>query len=174
MRIVRSLVLAAVLVAVGAGHARPALAADGGTVDVDVTAAMPCLIVSPTTVHFGTLPFTPDQYSDAGTGIQSIGYESCAGIQETVYARGTDAAGPSSSWTLTKDGVPCATPGGNLYRLWLGAAASGYLDTTDQEIETLDAGAIGAVSNLFLQMPCVGSDGAGETMALQVIFTASF
>lgn len=174
MRARTTLARLAVLIAFGWVAAQPVVAADGGAVDVDVTVAMPCLIVYPTTIHFGTLPFTPEQYSDAGVGMQAIGYDSCAGIDEIVSARGTDATGTSASWALSKDGVPCMTVGGNFYNLWLGGVSSGFLDTTDQVIETVSAGATGTVNNLFLRMPCVGSDGAGETMTLQVIFTATF
>ena len=53
--------IAAVAVAALAASAAPAFTADTGTVAVTVTAqaaATPCITVAPTTLDFGTLPFS--------------------------------------------------------------------------------------------------------------------
>lgn len=161
-----------------AGGAGPILAADNGTVDAQVTVATPCLTVTTPAIDFGTLPFTPEAYSSAGVGQQSVAYESCAGIDETIFARGTDATGPSATWQLSADGIPCLTPDPNLYRLSLTGpsqpAISLALRTTDQELETVAAGAAGATDQAHIQMPCAGADGAGETMTMQIVLTATF
>lgn len=166
--------LALALIGLWAIGAAPALAADNGTVDAQVTVATPCIIVTPDFVDFGTLPFTPSAYDTRGVGTAPLGYESCSGIEETVFARGSDATGTSATWTLSRDGYPCLNPSPNLYRLWLNAQTSLSLSTQDQQLEVVAAGAPGTVTALNIHMPCAGSDGAGELMSLQVVFTATF
>ena len=177
MSSVRRLILALALAALAGGQAGPAVAADSATVDVDVTVATPCVLATTTSVSFGALPFTPEAFSQTGSGNATIGYESCSGADESVFVHGTDASGTGASWILSHDAFPCQNPELNLYHLAIRsthAPINFALSTTDQSLETAAAGATGAADRLQIQMPCVGADGAGETMSFHVVLTATF
>lgn len=168
----RRLVLAAVFAAVWIIPATATYASDNGTVDAQVTVAMPCLeITDPTTtIDFGTLHFSPstDTLVQANT---SVTYHNCSGAEARVWAQGTDAQGTTATWGLDNplSGGPCEW-GVNRYRLTLGVV----LGTTAVEIDSALAGDASASKLYYLTMPCAGSDGAGETMSFQLTLTATF
>jgi type 1 fimbria pilin len=188
-------ILTALLAAIAlAASAAPAFSDGSGAVAVSVTAQAPpapCLTVTPTSVDFGTLPFsTPSARRESDRLL--VRTRNCGTAAENVSAAGTDATGPSGVWSLgdfsqdaPASGNPCdARP--NLY--FLGTNGS---DGPDVHLEsnpiTKTARLLGTYPNnapgvwapnaaadiqLELEMPCQGSNGAGETKALTTTFTA--
>lgn len=168
----RRIVLAAACAAVWIVPATTTYATDNGTVDAQVTVAMPCLeITDPTTtIDFGTLGFSASTDSVV-QGSTTVTYHNCSAMESRVWAQGTDAQGTTATWALDNPltGTPCAW-GVNRYRLALGLV----LGTTAVEIESALAGDASATKFYYLTMPCAGSDGAGETMSFRVTLTATF
>ena len=179
MRYLRRIALTAVVAALWAIPGATTFASQAG-VNATVTVAAPCITVTPASVDFGTLGFSPDNAAPAA-GYQSISYTNCGGASEQILGRGTDAlgAGGSPTWTLDpKDGEICPGRGLNNYRLGVQSTLQPTLivafTTTDQAIETVAASATGAINRLYINMPCAGSSGAGNTMSFQAYFTATF
>lgn len=175
MRRLNRLAAAVALTTALASSPITALAADSGTVDAQVTVATPCIIVSPTAVDFGTLSFTT--LAVQGYSQRSIQLQNCGTSPEQVYVRGTDATlGGSTVWSLVA-ADPCS---GGLNEYFLRARDNSNtgpfvgLTTTDQALETVSAGSNALTNELQLVMPCTGSDGAGQTVTFQAIFTATF
>lgn len=158
--------------------ALPAFGDNTVTVSAKVTVASACLTVSPQSIDFGTMPFpTSGTFTpQGGNALQQPTLTNCGVADETVYARGTDAVSSTSTakWTLIDYSV-WASPGGtNLYTLAL-LENSGFtlsLTTTNAQWRALSGGATDTHS-VGIQMPRTGSDGAGETMTMQVVYTAS-
>lgn len=159
--------------AMWAGSAVPAFSADSGTVNAQVSVATPCITVSPTTIQFGTHAFSAG--SESTTGAAAIGYASCAPIAEKIFAKATDATGADATWSLTSAWICNAVNTYNV-RIWQTTSPSALVQLTkaNQELESLGVGATGTFGYFGLAMPCTGSSGAGQTMSLQVIFTATF
>jgi hypothetical protein len=161
------------------GSAAPMLAADSGSINAEVDVAAPCIVVDPGTLDFGTLPFSSNDVLPS-IGAAGFSYLNCSSGAEIVFARGSDATGGGGAVTWTLDGTPsmpayCPSAGLNTYVL--GFSSSGgthYLTTTQQQIETVPGNAYGTNGDMGLVMPCVGSDGLGTTMSLQILFTATF
>ena len=175
MRAIKRLGLAITLAAVWAGPALPALAADSGTVDAQVTVATPCIIVSPPSLDYGTLPFST--VGNQGYGARAIVLTNCGSSQEQMFAHGTDAtANNTTIWTLQAS-EPCSA---GLNEYFLRARDNSNtgpfvaLTTVDQVLETVGAGNDALTNELQLVMPCVGSDGAGQAITFQAVFTATF
>ena len=177
MNALRRLAIVLATAALLGGLASPALAADTVTVDASVTMAAPCLTVSTTSLDFGVTHFTTD--ANPGFGDQPIMYTSCSAAGERVFIRGTDAAevGGGAAWSLSASTYGCDQDlGPNVFKL-IAYRLSGPLWNVgkfDQEIETLNPGADGAVDRIQFTAPCVGSDGSGATMSFQIIYTATF
>ena len=163
------------VLALGAS-ALPGFAADTGTVNAQVVAGSgaACLTVS-TSVNFGTAPFN-GATSTTVVGTPNIVVTSCGvvGKTETILVRGTDATATGATWTLTT-AVQCnpqSTP--NLYNL--GLRLTGGTDTllapTNTSLGTL-AGSASLTRTPILRMPCTGSAGSGQTMAMSYVFTAT-
>jgi hypothetical protein len=178
MNAVPRLLTALVTAALAGGLAGPAFAADTVTVDAEVSIVAPCLTVSTTSVDFGAN--LPSVGTDANRSLRAFSYASCSGLSEKVFGRGTDANGPTSTWSLLYVPESCSIRGLNNFSLYGQGFTDGRtyfsypLTTTDQEVETVGPGVAGSTSELVLWMPCVGSDGVGETMSFQIVFTASF
>lgn len=175
MRSLNRLAVAVALATAWASSALPVLATDSGAVDAQVTVATPCIIVSPTTVDFGTLPFTTPLAQ--GYAARSLQLENCGTSAEQLYVRGTDATlGGNPVWSLVPSD-PCSA-GLNEYFLRArdnsNAGPFVGLTTTDQTLETVPAGSNALTNELQLVMPCTGSDGIGQTLTFQAIFTATF
>jgi hypothetical protein len=161
--------------------AGPTFAADNGAVDATVTVATPCILVTPSQVDFGTLPFSP-LGAPTSSGLAAVSYTNCADIPERVYARGSDATGSSPggpiTWTLTP-APACGSTTNPILNEYTVATVDGVnpakpLSGADLELETVAAASQGAVNQLAILMPCAGSDGAGSLMSFQVTFTATF
>lgn len=163
----------------------PAFSADSGTVNAQVTAMEACITVSPTTtVNFGTQPLSSPSLTSIASGA-ALGFTNCSTAQESVFVRGTDATGSTATWALGAGGC---SPGTNNYGIRFGDVVDGayvevlQLSTTNQGApnastpgapNTYAAGATRSYDPRLI-MPCTGSNGTGQTMAMQFIFTATF
>lgn len=168
MRAIRRAGLALALGGVLAANAAPTFAADTGSVEATVTVATPCILVITTAIDFGSTPFAnPDPVGISSAGVS---YQNCSDSIEHIWVGGTDATGPSATWEL--DGQAPATCAGtlNAFQLWF---ANLYVSEEYRELELLGANASNAHS-AQLYMPCVGSDGAGQTMSFQLTLSATF
>ena len=177
----RRLALVLATAALAGGLASPTLAADQRTVDAVVTIDAPCLTVTTSNLDFGRHLLSPDGELPVAV-LQDIGYASCSGTPERVFARGTDASGPSASWALVNQFQACPEWGTDRFGLRATSSRIGeqrtydtwYLGTADVEIETLPGDATGAVRSIDLLLPCQGSNGSGQTMSFRLVFTATF
>ena len=147
-----------------------------GTVDAIVTMASSaaCLELSTTSIDFGTRTFG-EVGAQASPFIDVI---NCSGTAESVLVRGTDAQGPeSSAWSLVDTGT-CAegSLGTDAYRLTLGYPSAPSvaipLSTENTEAIVSIGGGSSLESEVLLDTPCPGSTGAGQVMAMQVLFVA--
>ena len=163
----------ATLIAMVAG-VTPVAAADGGTVDAQVTvqAAAACLQLSTSAISFGTLALGAEHAS----ATPSITVTNCADADESVMASGTDATGTNAAWTLVDSAATCAdTLGTDNYHLELlasGAPTPISLGTTNKDLGTLVAGT-GAAQTARISTACPGSSGAGTSMSMQISFLAT-
>ena len=178
MHALRRIAIASAATLVLGGLATPAFAADNGSVDAQVTVATPCILLTEPvsgTSDFGTLPF-----STAGTtteGQQPISYQNCGTAAQRIWAAGTDATGGDATWYLGAGPGPICDQPLNTYRIALfgldGSPVGAILETTPVELQSLEPPFVTRLS-ATLSMPCVGSDGVGETMSFQILFTATF
>ena len=151
---------------------------DTGTVNATVTVAAPCILLDITDVDFGTKSFNTAS-SNIFSQSTTLHATNCSGTDENILARGTDATNTAGTATWTLNSVitnPC-TIGPNTYLLThdnLGSGIGTALTTSDQEVATGITAGEQYAYKLTLLMPCTGSDGAGETMNLQSILTATF
>jgi hypothetical protein len=151
-------------------------AADNGTVSADVTvaAAAACIQLSGTTVSFGTLPL--GAVSQPGTPDVTI--TNCATTSGTLLVNGTDATAPNALWALDGSQLACNTAmplGVDRYHLDLVSAqlpSPRRLSTLPQNVLTLAANQ-GFSHSLSISTACPGSSGAGQTMSMQVTYTAT-
>ena len=153
--------------------AAPGLAADNGTVDAQVTVATPCIFIVTPWIDYGTVPFSTA--SGDSIAYQQVTHENCSEARERIWAAGTDAASVSATWELDNFGGSgaCAQPLNTYGLRLLNTELLVDLTETAVEIEPLGPTASNWASAALL-MPCAGSDGAGQTMSFQIIFTATF
>jgi hypothetical protein len=158
----------------------PTFAGDTGTISASVTAATPCITIGTTTLDFGTLAFSS---SSAPGGFKYLtnasSYTNCAGAQEAIFIRGTDATSSVSTakWLLLgpSAGSICDA-GADKYILQMSSSSTPStlaVGTTSAAFDTAAAGATPSLSPGIV-MPCTGSSGAGEKMNFQYVLTASF
>lgn len=141
--------------------------------------AAPCVLLDAASIDFGTLPFSTEAQLSEGSG--GVTVSSCSTGSQAIYANGTDATGdavPAAQWALSAaGGNPCAG-GVNQYGVSLGTDGSGgmpasfQLSTLSSSWIVMQAGA-NVASMVAYQMPCTGSDGAGQTMSSLVTFLAT-
>jgi hypothetical protein len=183
--------IAAVAAAVLAAGAAPAFTVDTGTVAVTVTAqaaATPCITVAPSTLDFGTLPFstagTLSRRFIGGAGVSPTA-TNCGTADQTMTITGSNASSTSGPWTITgaADGTnPCPTV--NQFNLTghREADANQEIRLTTSPVLVRAVGGVGPyvqgpnLSDNFgftLNMPCQGSNGAGEQKTMTVVFTAA-
>jgi hypothetical protein len=154
----------------------PVFGADNGTVNAQVSvAAAPaaCITVPATTVDFGTQAFNGAGQTTQDSG-SAITVSSCSTGVQSLLARGTSAVGPQATWTLTTTPVCAATPVTNEYNL--GRILAGGFSALGLTNSTLTSSlAVGGSFTItpVLRMPCVGSGGAGTTMSMSYVFTAT-
>lgn len=141
--------------------------------------AAPCVLLGAESIDFGTLPFSTEAAPSEGSA--AVGVTSCSTGSQALYASGTDAAGSGGTpahWALSAaGGSPCSL-GVNQYGVALGTDGADGMPATFQ-LSTLSSSwivmpaAAQVNSAVGYQMPCVGSDGAGQTMNSQVTFLAT-
>lgn len=157
----------------------PSFGDNVGTVNAQVTVAAPCVTLSTTSIDFGTILFaTNPPTGPTSKYILPYTITNCSSAKETLYVKGTDATSTSSStrWTLNWIG-PC-TAGPNNYGMrateqWVGGGYSD-LTTTAQALPTALPDGTAKSYNNEIFSPCAGSDGAGETMTMQIVYTVAF
>jgi len=155
--------------------ALPAFSADSGTVDASVEVAAACIQLSDTSVSFGTLPLGADNVQ----GNPKITVTNCSPSSEQLLARGTDAQGTNNAlWTLNDSGDECTGQpqlGPNEYSLIVQpfSVAAVRLSTANKTVQSL-AGSEANLHTMFIDMACPGSSGAGQTMNMQIVYTATF
>ncbi|HJP72455.1 MAG TPA: DPP IV N-terminal domain-containing protein [Candidatus Limnocylindria bacterium] len=144
----------------------------GDVVDAQVTIlpSAACIELSTTSVDFGTLAL--GSISQAASPQVSV--TNCSGSSESILARGTDAVGPGSSWSLTDADASCADSLGlDNYRLGLDAgAATVQLTANNKSLYSL-ASEASASSTALIDTACPGSSGGGTTMTMQIVFLAT-
>jgi hypothetical protein len=154
----------------------PVAAGSDGQVTAQVTVAAPCITVG-SNIDYGVAAFSdPNAAPAAIYGVTS--YTNCSAAAQKVYARGTDAVSTAGSarWSLTNGSV---CPTNNLYQHFLTVPEVSVMDglalsNTDGLLDSAVPAAATREVDAGLQLPCAGSDGAGETMTFSIVFTASF
>ena len=153
-----------------------------GSVSAKVTVAAPCLTVNPDSISFGSLGFSADDLNQtAGNATPFIHtVTSCAPSDQKLFVKGSDAFNESGTvkWTLRPANTCIGTPNTNFYGLRAsenGALSGVYRDlqTTNLLVRAMTASEAIPMRAL-LWMPCAGSNGAGETMSMQIVYTATF
>jgi hypothetical protein len=159
--------------------ALPALSADSAAVTavVQVQSTEPCISLDTTTINFGPLPFsTPGAAPSGGFASPDVVAHSCSSGTERLFVSGTDASNASTSfsWALSPGPqTPCEL-GLNVYRLDADhGLAVVSLTTSAQEARIIDPDQSIQLRH-SIQMPCVGSNGAGETAQMSIIYTTTF
>ena len=175
----RLLLIAAAALATSSMAVLPAFGADTGTVPARVTVAAPCITVGPSAgVDFGTATFnaTASQGAPLFAGSPSISVTSCAVANEILYVRGTDATSSTSSarWSL----AGCCTPAHDVYEVRVASNPGPPSNTVPLILSNriFRNEVPGSTESLTakLQMPLAGSSGVGQTMNMQIVFTATF
>ena len=154
-----------------AASASPAFGDDVGTVSAQVTAAAPCIQVTPAQLDFGSLSFSQSSAS-AVAGTRSVTLTSCGGGSQNVFARGTNATSSTGTTWVLEPNVSdlCSTMDRYMQRV-SGDAGSVPLSTQNAPVASL-AASQAVARDAFVVMPCVGSNGAGQTMTFSYVFTA--
>jgi hypothetical protein len=169
--------------------ALPAFSAETSTVNAKVTVASPCITISlvggATELNFGVQPLATPANNANSSNFGTL-VTSCSPSTQNVTAKGTDATGGAALWSLTdsSSGTSICGLGKNRYSIRLEPVEKDTstikslgpaLVLSSQSSKPVYAPAAGAEfvpqTNLF--MPCSGSDGAGQTMSFQIIYTAS-
>jgi hypothetical protein len=152
-----------------------AVTPDSGTVDADVTVptSASCIQLSTTSISFGTQRLG----SENAAATPSITVTNCSGNDATLLAHGSDATAAGVTWNLVDDAGSCgaSTLAPDDFHLKLHRADTEevtQLATNNKTVRTLGAGAEGTLDAL-IDMPCPGSSGAGETMAMQIVFVVT-
>ena len=160
----------------------PTFASDSGSVAARVNVAEPCIIVTgvapsggqTSTLDYGTLALSTSSSTVENT--QYANYSDCSGSPETIFVKGTDALGGSSTWNLVPDGNPCSA-GVDKYGVRVTGGQntiSTRLTLTDQQFLAGFTSSSPTGANVTLIMPCTGSSGRGQPMTFSVTFTATF
>ena len=155
----------------------PTAGPDSAVVDADVTvpSSAACIELSTTAVSFGTQRFGAENVQ----ADPAITVTNCSGTDEQLLARGTSAAGDGATWNLVDDARTCdaGTLGTDDFHLKLRRPADEVdpvtqLSSQNKQIAELTGGADTTVEAL-LDMPCPGSEGAGQTMGMNIVFVVT-
>jgi len=186
----RLILMAALMLGAGAAFTTnelPAFGADNGTVEATVTVAGGlCLQLGASSVDFGTQDFS-DVTNDAIAFSSEFSVENCGSDPHAVWVRGTDATavpGPGATWALQGPlGGAAVSPyacddldfgGINTYFMTVGGTTfSSFADLSTANSFLVDQ--VPAQHDIALSamlMPCTGSDGAGQTMGMDMTFVA--
>lgn len=154
----------------------PVFSADSGTVAATVTAATPCITVTPASVSFGTAGFSNSSTATVADSTGSMSFTNCGSAKERVFGRGTNATGGGTTWTLMTASSPTnpCTVGINTYQQSTFVGSSEVIITdTNANLIDLNGGANFTLGGR-IRMPCAGSAGAGNSMSFSYIYTATF
>jgi hypothetical protein len=158
-------------VAFGAS-AVPAFSGDTAVVTAKISAAAPCVQVTPSAVDFGSANFSTDSAASYSK-TQQVDVTNCGSSAQQLFGRANDANGPRSTWNL----VTTATcPGSNTYGIREGTSAGGATNPIASDLGVLAASMASGDKRpevLRVLMPCTGSTGGDETMTFNVTFVAT-
>jgi hypothetical protein len=174
-----ALLIGLVMVAVCTGLSP--LAMFGQQAEATVTAtlriASSCLVVSPTTVDFGSLEFTqpagmrPNGAPAEATAAVTI--RNCSTQNQSVLVRGGPAVGTGVVWGHAPPGADvCVGPNLFIQGVRDGSGTAKRLTIVDQVFKSLPAGGTEPVT-LTLTPPCSGSTGAGQQLSVKYTFVAT-
>jgi hypothetical protein len=170
-----------------AAGAVPALSADNGTIvgTISVPAVTPCIQISTTSLDFGSASFAA-QGADSRAESAGVGVTNCSTVESGITMTGSDATNAGSTWSLTDDWLNCdgRLNRYGLFQFELPERFSGqYLITTPRTLvhrrpptnDPVQTFAAGESETLGFQvaMPCVGSNGAGQTFTFNIGLTAT-
>ena len=178
-----------------AAAAAPAFTSDNQTLTLNVTAQAPptpCVTFATTPgtqVDFGTRAYSRPGNLSLSTGSVRPVFSNCGTADENLLIAGTDAHNVCPTlcllhtWSLQQTTDTCAGNQTNVYALYWSVDnhGSNVIGTTNTRIYHPDLGpsAVTWVAGeqhalgLELEMPCQGSDGAGESFAMNVSLTAA-
>jgi hypothetical protein len=138
-----------------------------GTVaaQVAIAASAACVELSTAAIDFGNLSLGAEDASATPT----ITITNCSGVDETLFASGTDATGTSSYWSLVDSPATCAdTLGVDNYRMSLATPSLPLplsLSTSNKTVQPLSpAQAVDHTARIYTA--CPGSTGAGRVMTM--------
>lgn len=159
----------------GGGTPGPTTGPDTGTVDatISMSASTICIELSTATVDFGT-----GQFGQVGVpGSPDIVVTNCGVAMQALFAHGTDATAPGAAWALVDNAASCADALGlDEYHLRLLDAETlddaWGLSTTNTLLQSIDVAST-ASYRPSIDTACPGSSGAGQQMAMQIVFTAT-
>lgn len=147
------------------------------TVTATLRIASSCLVVSPTTVDFGSLEFTqptgmrPNATPAEATAAVTV--RNCSSQGQTILVRGGPAVGAGAVWGHAPPGADvCVGPNLFIQGVRDGSGAAKRLTIVDQVFKSLPAGATEPVT-LTLTPPCSGSTGAGQQLSTKYVFVAT-
>lgn len=139
---------------------------DSVNAQVDIAASAACIELDSSSIDFGSSTLGAEDLA----ATPSITVTNCSGVGETLYARGTDAAGIGSAWTLVDSAATCAADLGlDNYRLGLALEDLSVvgLSTLNKTLQSLAPGEdTDHVARLWTA--CPGSTGAGVVMTMQI------
>lgn len=175
-RTIRIATLLAIATCCFVASAVPVFSADSGTVAASVTAATPCITVTPASVTFGTAGFSNSSTATVVDSSGTMSFTNCGSAKQRIYGRGTNATGSGATWTLMTAGSPAnpCTVGPNSYQqATFRGSTEVILTDTNTNLIDLDGGANFTVDGR-IRMPCAGSSGAGTSMSFSFVYTATF
>jgi hypothetical protein len=157
---------------------------DQGSVTASITVLqgpVPCILLGTDSITYDPSALSRPSVPASING-PTFTVESCATEAEDLLAKGTDATGSvGASWALTPPtqmGNMCDTQAGGInqfaQRVLINSGAGGMLDLSlglESFVEDVPPSTTLTIeTQMFL--PCTGSDGVGETMSSQIMFTA--
>ncbi len=153
----------------------PVFGDDTGVVTATVNVQdVPCITLGTTNINYGQKAFSTSlTFVNAPSSISNI--DSCSTSAQTLLGTGSLATGTLASWSPVPT-LSCSGPSTNEYRHTLRnleSSADVHLSLSAQSLGTLAGNQQDASVGTMLLMPCTGSDGAGQTMAMQVTLTAT-
>jgi hypothetical protein len=152
----------------------PAFGVDNGSVTATVNVQdVACVQITSSGITYGTKAF-----STANTPVQGTGtitnLASCSTADQTVLVHGATATGTGATWSLVS-ALACPTPNQYVHEVDNPNTLGGFLQLASGNItfgSLAGNSSFGSIPTR-LTMPCTGSNGAGQTMSTQIVFTAT-
>jgi hypothetical protein len=175
-RIIRIAGVLAIAVFCFVASAVPVFSADSGSVAATVTAATPCITVTPASIGFGTAGFSSSAAATVVDASGTMSFTNCSSARQRVFGRGSDATGGGATWDLMTAASPTnpCTVGPNVFQqATFRDAAEVVLTDANTNLIDIDAGTSFTLGGR-IRMPCAASSGAGNTMSFSFVYTATF